>query len=68
MHMTGHGLGLDEHERPILETEGTKIAPKMIITIEPGLYVPKVGGIRIEDTVLVSETGGELMNSVDRRP
>lgn len=66
MHMTGHGLGLEEHERPFLEAERTKLAPGMVITIEPGLYVPKVGGVRIEDTILVGDSGGKVITSVDR--
>lgn len=68
MHMTGHGLGLEEHERPFLEAERTKLAPGMVVTIEPGLYVPKVGGVRIEDTVMVNDSAGTALTSANREP
>jgi len=66
VHLIGHGLGLEEHEPPILETEETELVPGIVHSIEPGLYVPGVGGIRVEDTVLVTETGCKLLTSFDR--
>jgi Xaa-Pro aminopeptidase len=68
LHGVGHGCGLDEHERPWLETEETELVAGMVHTIEPGLYVPGVGGVRIEDMVLVTDTGRKVLTSFDRDP
>lgn len=62
IHSTGHGVGIEVHELPRLSpTCKTKLEPGMVITVEPGVYIPDVGGIRIEDTVLVTDTGCEIL-------
>lgn len=62
VHSTGHGLGLEIHEPPRLgRKDETILVPGMAITIEPGAYVEGQGGIRIEDTVLVTATGCEIL-------
>jgi Xaa-Pro aminopeptidase len=65
-HPLGHGVGLDIHEPPRLRAGNTqKLEPKMIITIEPGLYIEGFGGVRIEDMVLVEKGGCRVLNKLN---
>ena len=57
IHSTGHGVGLEIHEAPGVSTNDTRLRAGHVITIEPGLYYPDIGGIRIEDTVLITRDG-----------
>ena len=61
-HGTGHGLGMEIHESPRLsQTDDTILTPGMVVTVEPGIYLPGFGGVRIEDDVVLTDTGIKIL-------
>lgn len=67
-HGLGHGIGLDIHEEPRLShmAAGTKLEPGHVVTIEPGIYLPGVGGVRIEDDYLITDKGSTNLCSLPK--
>lgn len=66
-HAVGHGVGLEVHELPkVNEKSTTKIQPGQVFTIEPGIYIPSWGGVRLEDMVLVTERGYEVLTKATK--
>lgn len=67
-HSLGHGVGLDIHESPLIKSKGPDsrepLQEGMVITVEPGIYLPGIGGVRLEDTVLVTKNGYENLTGV----
>ena len=67
IHSVGHGVGLDVHESPGLRNEPGRLSAGHVVTVEPGLYYPGLGGIRIEDTVVVTRTGHKILASFPKK-
>jgi Xaa-Pro aminopeptidase len=69
-HGLGHGLGLDIHEEPYLNDLATEttLEPGMVVTVEPGIYLPGVGGVRIEDDLLITDDGHRLLTDFPKDP
>jgi Xaa-Pro aminopeptidase len=67
IHRTGHGIGLETHEPPYISPENEQpLEPGMCFSIEPGIYLEDRFGVRIEDIVTVTETGGQRLNRASR--
>ncbi|NLB65272.1 MAG: aminopeptidase P family protein [Lentisphaerae bacterium] len=66
IHSVGHGIGLDIHENPGLRNEPGRLRAGNVVTVEPGLYQPGLGGVRIEDTVVVTPDGCRILASLAR--
>ncbi len=63
----GHGVGLDIHEQPVLSPLSEAILEEnMVVTVEPGVYLPKRMGVRIEDTVIVTKDGCEVITHLSK--
>ena len=66
-HRTGHGLGLEGHEEPYIRGDNEQILePGMTFTIEPGIYLQGLGGVRIEDDMVITEDGAESLSMLPR--
>jgi Xaa-Pro aminopeptidase len=67
-HGLGHGIGRDIHELPVMRKTGgdEELRPGMIVTVEPGIYIPGEGGVRIEDDVLITHSGCEVLSSLNK--
>ncbi|MFQ5923150.1 MAG: M24 family metallopeptidase, partial [Anaerolineales bacterium] len=67
VHRTGHGLGLEGHEPPFIrEGEGTVLKSGMTFTVEPGVYLPSKGGVRVEDNIVVTKENGLSLTTLPR--
>jgi Xaa-Pro aminopeptidase len=66
IHSTGHGVGLDVHERPSLGPGGETLEANNVVTVEPGLYYPELGGVRLEDLVVVTPGGCKNLTGLEK--
>ena len=67
-HGTGHGVGLEVHEKPVVSWRNKEtIKENMVFTVEPGIYIPGFGGVRIEDMVLAGKKEAEVLTSLPKK-
>jgi Xaa-Pro aminopeptidase len=68
IHGTGHGVGVDIHEAPTLNALSNEVLRRnMVVTVEPGVYIPGFGGVRVEDLLIVTQNGSTVISHTDKK-
>ena len=68
IHGTGHGVGLEIHEMPTVGRSGTTpLVPGDVVTVEPGIYLPELGGVRLEDMLVITQSGSRNLTRAPRQ-
>jgi Xaa-Pro aminopeptidase len=67
VHSTGHGIGVEVHEAPTLSRRSVEVLKEgMVVTVEPGIYIPELGGVRIEDDCLITKDGCFVLSDLEK--